>query len=567
MESRDCQGAVPRMNSGGRVLGKKILTQKPTEACTPRHITSKWRFMRLNRLNRVNHLLLMALILMLPCSILLPAAPSAAQEPIASPTLSKDNSTIYVNSQAGDDHQSGKKTSPLQTISHALKIAPAGSTIQLAPGTYSEETGETFPLVLDHQITLQGNPRDQGYKTIIQGDGYFLSPTAAGQNVAIAAVKEAGGITGITITSNHSRGYGIWVESANPQIVSNTLTRNGNTGVSVNGKSTPLIANNYFYNNSGNGLLVYGNSQPQVTKNTFEQTGFGISLVQNAAAKITENLFDSNRIGIILEGNSQGTLRRNEIINSGEVGLTAIAESQVDLGTDQEPGKNIFRSNKKLDIENASSHEIVAVGTEVQGDTAGEINFERGEFLASNNQTAANLAPDLAPLPPLPDRDDTTLPEDPPKESYEALPPLLPPLPPRLDEPQPSAATTSIEPANPDLPPPPPVIANTTGNKELVFRSSDDAVESADVEPIPYPPTVSSSASTYNSAALVKYKVLVEVLDEVEANEVRSLYPEAFETILDGQPWLQVGAFSDRDKAKQAEQNLADLGLATYLLE
>jgi parallel beta-helix repeat protein len=570
MESRDCQGAVPRIHSDGRVLGKNILTQKPTEACTPRHITSKWRFMGLNRVNQVNHLLLMALILMLPCSILLPTAPSSAQEPIPSPTLSKNNNIIYVNAQAGDDQQSGKKTSPLQTISHALKIAPAGSTIQLAPGTYSEETGETFPLVLEHQITLQGNPRDQGYKTIIQGDGYFLSPTAAGQNVAIAAVKDAGKITGITISNNHSRGHGIWVESANPQIISNTLTRNGNTGVSVNGKSAPLIANNYFYNNSGNGLLVYGTSQPQVTKNTFEQTGFGISLVQNAAAKITDNLFDGNRIGIILEGNSQGTLRHNEIINSGEVGLTAIAESQVDLGTDQEPGNNIFRSNQELDIENASSHEIVAVGTEVRGDTAGEINFERGEFLASNNQAAPDLAPDLAPLPPLPNRgdtNDTALPEAPPKDSSEALLPLLPPLPPRLDEPQSSAAPTTIEPPSPDLPPPPPVIASTTGNKELVFRPSDDAVESADVVPIPYPPTVSSSASTVSSAAQVKYKVLVEVLDDDEADEVRSLYPEAFETILEGQPWLQVGAFSDRDKAKQAEQNLVDLGLATYLLE
>jgi parallel beta-helix repeat protein len=287
--------------------------------------------------------------------------------------------------------------------------------------------------------------------------------------------------------------------------------------------------------------------------------------VQNAAARITENLFDGNRIGIILEGNSQGILRHNEIVNSGEVGLTAIAESQVDLGTDREPGENIFRSNQELDIENASSHEIVAVGTEVQGDTIGEINFEQGEFLASNNQTAA----DLAPLPPLPSLNDTTgdttLPEAAPKAAYKPLPPLLQ----RLDQPQPSPSPATIEPTAPDLPPPPPVIASTTGNKELVFRSSDDssgdAVESADIVPIPYPPTVSSTSTV--SAAQVKYKVLVEVLDDGEADEVRSLYPEAFETILEGQPWLQVGAFSDRDKAKQAEQNLVDLGLATYLLE
>jgi parallel beta-helix repeat protein len=520
-------------------------------------ITSKRRFMRLNQVNQIIYLRLMALILILPCSILLFAVSTTAQESIPSPNLSKNNNVIYVNSQVGDDQQSGKKASPLQTISQALKIAPPGSIIQLAPGTYSEESGETFPLVLDRQITLQGNSRDQGFKTIIQGDGYFLSPTAAGQNVAIAAVKEAGKITGITITNNHSRGHGIWVESANPQIVSNTLTRNGNTGVSVNGKSAPIIANNYFYNNSGNGLLVYGTSQPQVTKNTFEQTGFGISLVQDATAKITENLFDGNRIGIILEGNSQGILRHNEIVNSGEVGLTAIAASQVDLGTDREPGNNVFRSNQELDIENASSHEIVAVGTEVQGDTAGEINFEQGEFLARNDRQAE----DLEPLPPLPSREKADLPEAPSSDSYKPLPPLFP----RLDDPQPAASPATLEPTPPDLPPPPPVIASTAGNKELVFRSSDDVEETADVVPIPYPPTVSSTSTV--SAAEVKYKVLVEVLDDGEANEVKDLYPEAFETILEGQPWLQVGAFSDRDKAKQAEQNLADLGLATYLLE
>jgi parallel beta-helix repeat protein len=501
---------------------------------------------QLSRLNPVNHWLLTALILILPCHLVLQANPLLAQGITLSPSLGKNNQIIYVDPQTGDDHQVGKKNSPLQTITHALKVATAGTTIQLAAGTYSEQSGETFPLVIDQQITLQGDPHNQGYKTIIQGDGYFLSPTGAGQNVAIAALKDAGSITGITITNNHSRGHGIWVESANPQIISNTFTRNGNTGVSVNGKSSPLIEDNYFYNNSGNGLLVYGTSQPQVVKNTFEQTGFGISLVQNAAAKITENLFDGNRIGIILEGNSQGVLRQNQIINSGESGLTAIAESQVDLGTDAEPGNNIFRSNKQLDIENASSNEIVAVGTEVQGDTQGEINFERGTLIASNNKAL----PDLAPLPPLP-----ALPR------RETPPPLAP-----LPQAQPPEANNP-ESAPIDLPPPPPVIASNPGDRELIFTPPAGSTETADVEPIPFPPDVSSTATAFNSAAQVKYKVLVEVLDDGEADEVRSLYPEAFETILDGESWLQVGAFSDRHKAQRAEQNLANLGLATYLLE
>ncbi len=522
---------------------------------------SSFGWLNLLRLDRVTGLLAIASIIALPCNVLLQANSAIAQEIIAqSPTLTKD--TIYVNPKNGDDSQTGKKTSPLKTITQALKIAPAGSTIQLASGTYSEDTGETFPLVIKDQITLQGDSKNQGYKTIIQGDGYFLSPTGAGQNIAIAAVKDAGGIIGITVTNNHSRGHGIWIESANPLIVSNTLTRNGNTGVSVNGKSSPIIKDNYFYNNSGNGLLVYGTSSPEVVDNTFEQTGFGVSVVQNAAPKLTGNTFDGNRIGIILEGNSQGTLRDNEIINSGESGLTAIAQSRVDLGTDDEPGNNIFRSNKKLDIQNATSNQIVAVGTETQGEIQGDINFDSGTFVASNvgsNDSNNNLASNVASNVASNDNNDSPFRDLPPLPSRDLVKPSIPPV-----IPAPAPAPEPVEAEAPsNLPSPPPVVANSTGNKELVFTpaaSSSAAVP--DVEPVPFPPEIQSTATS-----LVKYKVLVETLSESEENEVRSLYPEAFKTIFQGQPWLQVGAFSNRDKAIKAEENLGNMGLATYLLE
>ena len=98
-------------------------------------------------------------------------------------------------------------------------------------------------------------------------------------------------------------------------------------------------------------MLVYGTSKLEVVDNSFEKTGFGVSLVQDAAAVLTGNLFDGNRIAIILEGNSQGILRDNEIINTTESGLTAIAQSRVDLGTSDESGNNTFRSNRKLDIQ------------------------------------------------------------------------------------------------------------------------------------------------------------------------------------------------------------------------
>ena len=296
--------------------------------------------------------ILIALNIVIPCNIALEVREVKAD----TPSVSLNKNIVYVNPNRGDDSQVGKELSPLKTITQALKIAPPGSTIKLASGTYSEETGEVFPLIVEDRIILEGNPDNQGYNTIIEGDGYFVSPTGAGQNIAIAALKDAGGIIGVTITNKHSRGHGLWIESASPKVVSNTLTRNGNTGVSVNGNSAPLIEDNYFYNNSGNGLLVYGTSKPEVVNNTFKQTGFGVSLVQDTVTLLKDNQFDSNRIGIILEGNSQAILRDNEVINSLDSGLTAIARSRVDLGTDDESGNNIFRSNRKLDIQIGRAH-------------------------------------------------------------------------------------------------------------------------------------------------------------------------------------------------------------------
>jgi parallel beta-helix repeat protein len=505
------------------------------------------------------YLFLTVFALFLSSNFVLSAQPILAKEITSEKSFNLDKNVVYVDPKIGDDSQPGKISSPLKTITQALKIARPGSTIQLTAGTYSDKSGETFPLILNNQITLQGNAETQGNKIIIEGNGYFLSPTGAGQNIAIAALKDAGGITGITVINEHSRGHGLWIESSSPKVVSNTFTRNGNTGVSVNGNSSPLIEDNYFYNNLGNGLLIYGTSKPEVVNNSFVRTGFGVSIVQDAAPTLTGNFFNSNRIAIILEGNSQGKLRDNEITNSSEYGLTAIAQSQVDLGTTSEPGNNIFRSNHELDIQNASDHQIVAVGTKLSGQTEGDISFEGGEFVPTNN-TSRDLPPlptNDRPLPPL------NLPAPKPLESNNTS---LPPLP------------TPPETTNTSLPSPPPVTEadaeDTDSDKELVFTASSDSSDSdtsstSEIEPVPFPPEISSLSDVLGGSSVseIKYKVVVEASDQDAAEEVRSLYPQAFATIYQGKSVLQVGAFNNWDKAKKTQRSLDDLGLDTYLLE
>ncbi|ELR97916.1 DUF1565 domain-containing protein [Gloeocapsa sp. PCC 73106] len=288
----------------------------------------------------------------------------------------RENQIIYVNPNSGNDQKGkGTETSPFKTITQALMLATPEAMIMLAPGTYSQESGETFPLIFNTQVTIQGHPSSLGYKVIIQGNGSFISPTAAGQNVTIVATEKAGKLTGVTVSNPHERGYGLWIESASPEIINNTFTRNGGSGVSVNGNSAPVIVGNNFYHNRGNGLSIHGTSQPEVKNNTFEKTGFGISIMENANPRIDNNRIVGNRFGVILEGNAQATFRNNVIEQSTEHGLVAIASSRADLGTTEDPGANLFRSNRGLDIRNLTNNPLPAVGTQLSGDFEGDLDF------------------------------------------------------------------------------------------------------------------------------------------------------------------------------------------------
>ncbi len=502
----------------------------------------------------------LAAILPLPLSLLAQAQTVNLRDSVTQ--LAPEQSIIYVDPQTGDDAEgNGSRQLPLKTITQALKLAQPNTTIDLASGTYSEATGETFPIVVRENVSLEGTAGGKGHNVIIRGNGYFISPTGAGQNVTIAAIEDAAGIIGVTVTNPNNRGHGLWIESASPIVSSNTFSGNGNTGVSVNGDSSPLIENNLFYNNAGNGLLVYGTSQPQVNSNIFEKTGFGVSVVQSAAPTLTDNNFTGNRIGIILEGNSQAILRNNQIENSLETGLTAISQARVNLGTIDRPGNNIFRGNRKLDIQNASSNSIPAVGTEINGNTAGNIDF-RGDSNPSIAKTSDNLP----------------LPSDRPPLKLRTQPlPVSRSLPTTTRPPQAVEDSSDKLSSPPTLPSPPPLASADSEERELVFNAPEPTSQQVPFPPQPNTPSpLNSNHTEINSlsdvlgssnATDVRYKVLVETTNNSQQTTVRSLYPEAFATVYQGKSMLQVGAFSNKSKAENASRSLQNLGLNTYILE
>lgn len=323
--------------------------------------------------------------------------PSLAQgglEAPASPASSDSRIVLIVSPAFGnDDTADGSDRAPFQSITRALQSARAGTTIQLMAGTYSEETGERFPLQLKPGITLQGNPQNRGLEIVIRGSGFFLSPTSARQSVTIVAASQSA-LSGVTVINPHPQGYGLWIESASPTVTDNTFTVSGHDGISVVGNSAPLIRNNFFYQNGASGITVYGTSRPELRENIFEKNGFAINVNQNAMPFIIGNRITQNKDGVVAQAKSRPILRNNSIEGNERDGLVAIAQAQPDLGTRAEPGGNFIRNNGQFDIQAKTSQGVLAFGNELVK-TTGQI-YLSGE-VASGAEGAGAIAAGSSP--------------------------------------------------------------------------------------------------------------------------------------------------------------------------
>ncbi|WP_202219305.1 DUF1565 domain-containing protein [Okeania sp. KiyG1] len=274
---------------------------------------------------------------------------------------------LYVSSSVGSDSGDGTKTAPLKTITYALKIAQPHTTILLAPGTYSRQTGEVFPLILQPKITIKGNYFNRGKNVLIKGGGNFKSPILNQKNITIVSANQSN-LSGVTVINPNLQGYGLWIESSGSIISKNTFTGNNVNGISVAGSNTAIIQENNFYGNRVSGIEIYHNSQPEIRDNSFQNTGIGIKISDDAAPKVVGNRLIENESGIIIQGNARPILRGNYIESNRKDGVAAIAQSLPDLGNSQEPGRNTIRNNIRYNIYHAVKGQILpAYGNSLGG--------------------------------------------------------------------------------------------------------------------------------------------------------------------------------------------------------
>jgi parallel beta-helix repeat protein len=156
--------------------------------------------------------------------------------------------------------RSRQPISPIQNYSPRDRRAASGTTIQLAPGTYSAASGEQFPLEIPSGVKVIGNEANKGRGTLIQGSGKFVSPTAAGQNITILLATNSQ-LRGVTVTNLDSRGTGVWIESTSPTVANCTFTQCKREGVFATGTANPAILDNIFVENSAAGVITAGTAK------------------------------------------------------------------------------------------------------------------------------------------------------------------------------------------------------------------------------------------------------------------------------------------------------------------
>ena len=309
---------------------------------------------------------LAALLLVAGSSTLIPSQLKAGASPTLTAQVPASGTIIYVNSATGKDTAgNGTTESPYKTITFALSKATAGTVVQVAPGNYSKDSGETFPLVLNSGVTLQGDESNKGAGVVVVGGGYYTSRTFARQDITLLA-NNGTIITGLTFTNPNSRGTAVWVESSNPVIKNSTFINSVREGIFVTGTGNPQIENNIFLKNKGNGISVAKSAQGVIRGNLFQDTGFGVAIGGSSTPLLEGNNITQNTDGLFISETAKPILRKNAIRGNKRDGIVATIGAVPDLGTSENPGGNLIRDNARYDVNNATkTGKIVAVGNDI----------------------------------------------------------------------------------------------------------------------------------------------------------------------------------------------------------
>jgi parallel beta-helix repeat protein len=216
-----------------------------------------------------------------------------------------NNSMLYVNSILGNDTWDGTSPTwisglmgPLKTIITAINKVTEGGTVNVAPGTYTEN------LDIYKKVKLTGNSSD---------DTYLVASSSLNPVIYINNNGNNSTIQNFNISGLGSAPV-IFLDGAdNCNILNNTIS-NGSVGVVVNGNNN-TVSSNEIRNNKWAGVDLDSADNNQIQENTISENQEGV-YVQKSASKNTiqgNNITNNSYSGVALDGSSDNNIKDNQI--------------------------------------------------------------------------------------------------------------------------------------------------------------------------------------------------------------------------------------------------------------
>ncbi|QDK22297.1 LIC10774 family surface protein [Leptospira weilii] len=224
----------------------------------------------------------------------------------------------YVDALSGKNSNPGTSLAPYKTITYA--VSQPGKTIYVAPGTYDEALGETFPIRIPAGINLIGNESGKGIEnkgkegnsgytgtgvirnagpTLILGTGTVI-PGLDDQATLILGNNNT--VAGFTITNPKPYFSGglhisaVQVAGDPSGIISGITVRNNTVTGTSGGMGVYIMASNQ----TGAGNTISGNT---ITSNYYGiQNNFSSTVI-----KVENNLISRNIVGVNIATNTDNT--------------------------------------------------------------------------------------------------------------------------------------------------------------------------------------------------------------------------------------------------------------------
>ncbi|MFH7242733.1 MAG: S-layer homology domain-containing protein [Spirulina sp.] len=315
--------------------------------------------------------------------------------------------TLEVDPLRGIDQPSGRPHLPYKTLTAALVAAQGNALIKLAPGTYSVESGERFPLLIGDRVVVVGQEITQGDGIVIAGGGAVPGDSAIS---AALVLEDQAQVRGVTI--QNPQGVGILVRSGVPLVRACRLNQCGQAGVQVMGMASPLILQARSDQMTGVGLLLLEQAKGEIRDCTLQGCNVGIHILGAAAPLLTDNQCLNNQTGMRVAGTASPVLRQNRLVQNQQWGLLVQERGQPDLGHPADGANNILRYNRQGDLRNDTGQTLVAVGNDLLPQSlVGPIALLPSHlpdptavppFLLDQAESGTAAAPPPPPAPPAP---------------------------------------------------------------------------------------------------------------------------------------------------------------------